>query len=717
MLQAIVKKGKVLPEIVPAPTIKEGFILIKVINSCISAGTEVGGLAESGKSTIKKALNQPDKAAKAVKAFEMLKSQGVVAVFNKVKGGYDAGTQTGYSISGIVMEIGKGVTRFKIGDAVAAAGAGFANHAEVVNVPEKLVVRMPEGMDFKNASTVTVGTIALHGVRRADLKLGEYCVVIGTGILGLLAIQMLKSSGVRIAAVDLDAKRLAIAKDLDAEIVVDPSNEDVVKAVEGWTGGFGADAVIFTAATSSNAPLSQAFNMCKRKGKVVLVGVSGMEIKREDIYTKEIDFQISTSYGPGRYDDAYEVKGIDYPYAYVRWTENRNMSEYLRLVHEGTIKLDKLINAIYPADKIAEAFESLQNQGNRPIIVLIDYGKPTHGDQRPGAPERKIQLHRTDVTQVGTIKMALVGAGSFATGMHLPNIAKMPDKYRLVAVMDQNGHTAKSVATRFGAQYATTEFNEIIDDLSIDLLLIATRHNSHASLALRALNAGKHVFIEKPLAINSEELDSIIQFYRYKNVDHPVLMIGFNRRFSKYAQEIKKHIDKRINPLFIHYRMNAGYIPLDHWVHEDGGRIIGEGCHIIDLLSFFTGHSVESIGFETLRPKTDKFSPSDNTSIILKYADGSVATIEYFAVGNRNISKEYLEIHFDEKTIIMDDFKKLSAYGIKIQPIVTKLSEKGHYEELVRLHETLCGKNPSWPIDFDTMVESTEITFKLQGGS
>jgi predicted dehydrogenase/threonine dehydrogenase-like Zn-dependent dehydrogenase len=713
MLQAIVKKGKVVAENTPAPNICDGFVLISVVNSCISAGTEVSGLVESGKSIVKKVLNQPEK---ALKAFEMVKSQGFGAVYDKIKGNLDAGVQTGYSVSGTVAAIGKGVTKFKIGDFVAAAGAGFANHAEIVNVPENLVAKMPVGMDFKYASTVTVGVIAMHGVRRADLKFGEFCVVIGTGILGLLSVQMLKNSGIRVAALDLDNKRLTIAKELGVEIALNPSAEDAMKTIESWTEGRGADAILFTAATSSSGPLSQAFKMCKRKGRIILVGVSGMEINREDIYQKEIDFQISTSYGPGRYDKEYELKGVDYPYAYVRWTENRNMAEYLRLVHSGYVKLDKLINAVYPAEKMTEAFESLQNPDNRPVIVLLDYGIPKPKDPHIEFFERTVQINPPIVAKKGIINVALIGAGSFATGMHLPNIAKMPDKYKLVAVMDQNGHAAKSVATQFGAQYATTDFNKIISDKTVDLLLIATRHNSHAPLTLQGLNAGKHVFVEKPLAIKKEELEAIEQFYKNKNdVGYPVLMVGFNRRFSKYAQEIKLHTDKRVNPLFIHYRMNAGYIPLDHWIHEDGGRIIGEGCHIIDLMGFFIGSHVKSLSFESLEPKTNKFSPSDNKSIILKYEDGSIATIEYFAVGNKTVSKEYLEIHFDEKMIVMDDYKKLSGYGEKLKSVATKISSKGHFEELTRLYETLCGENPSWPISFDSMEETTNITFKLAG--
>lgn len=710
MLQAVVKRGKVIPEKIPAPDIADGFVLLRVVNSCISAGTEVSGIAESGKSIVQKVMNQPDKVRKAI---DMIKSKGISAVVDKIKGHLEAGFPTGYSVSGIVSEVGKGVTKFKTGDAVAAAGAGYANHADVVSVPEKLVVKMPSGMDFKDASTVAVGAIAMHGVRRADLKLGEYCVVLGTGILGLLAIQILKISGVRIAAIDLDDKRLRIAKELGSEIALNPSYEDALKTVENWTGGRGADTVLFTAATTSSDSLSQAFKMCKRKGKVVLVGSSGMEVNRDDIYSKEIDFQISTSYGPGRYDKTYEEKGLDYPYAYVRWTENRNMGEYLRLVQGGAIKLKNLISAVYPIEKATEAFESLQNSENRPIIVLLDYAKPDQVDFKKYGPDRTLKLRLKGIVSKDVINVALIGAGNFATTVHLPNILKMSNKYKLLSVMDQNGLSAKSAAARFGATYATTEVEELLRDPDIDLALITTRHNSHALLALQALNAGKSVFVEKPLATKEEDLDKIVQFYKEKGVANPVLMVGFNRRFSNYAREIKKHTDNRISPLFMHYRMNAGYIPPDHWVHDDGGRIIGEACHIIDLMSFFTNSKIESINCESLIPAAGKFRADDNKSIILKYQDGSVASIEYFSVGSEAFPKEYMEIHFDGKTIVMDDYKSLVGYGLKMPSIKTAKSEKGHHEELMRLHETLCGKNQQWPIEFDSLIETTEAAFAL----
>lgn len=710
MLQAIVKKGKVLPQNIPAPIVSDGSLLIKVVYSCISAGTEISSVSSSGKSLIKKALEQPENVKKVL---NLIKSEGITKAIEKIKGKLDAGNPTGYSISGVVIGVGKGVNGFRVGDMVAAAGAGLANHAEYVDVPVNLVMKLPKGMDFKLASTVTLGGIALQGVRRIDLKLGEFCVVVGAGILGLLSVQMLKLSGVRVAVSDLDERRLQIAKELGAEIILNPAKDNVVELIHNWTNGYGADGVIFTAATSSSEPLSQSFKMTKKKGRVVLVGVVGMEIKREDMYSKELDFLISTSYGPGRYDKNYEEKGLDYPYAYVRWTENRNMTEYLRLVNEGYIKLDKLIDAVYPIEEVTEAFESLQNPQNKPLMVILDYGN--YNEQKLNDylyHEKKVILNEKKLDK-NIINVAIVGVGGFATGMHLPNLSKLKDKYNIYAVMNRTGHKAKAVAQQYGATYATTNFEEILNDKNVDLVLICTRHDSHAELTLKALEAGKHVFVEKPLATNFDDLEKINAFYNSDKPNKPVLFVGFNRRFSKYAQEIKKYTEKRINPLLIRYRMNAGYIPLDHWVHEHGGRIVGEACHIIDLMTFFTSSKIESISVESLTPKTEMYSSSDNKSIILKYSDGSVASIEYFSIGSKELSKEFMEIHFDGKSIIMDDYKSLKGYGIKLNEITTPISEKGQFEELEILYETLKGNKKEWPIAFWDMIQTTEATFVI----
>ena len=701
MKQAVVKKGKVIAQNVAAPNVSSGSVLIKVHNSCISAGTEMTSVNTSKKSLIKRAIDSPDEVKEVL---DFVKVNGIQKTIQKVRGVIDGGKQTGYSVAGEVLAIGAEVTNFQIGDKVAAAGAGIANHAEYVDVPTNLVMKMPNGLDYKYASTVTMGGIAMQGVRRADLRFGESCVVVGAGILGLLALQMLKLSGVKVVVTDLDEHRLALAKELGADLCVNPTKEDAVKISNSFSGGYGVDCVLFTAATSSSKPLSDSFKMCRKKGKVVLVGVVGMEINRGDMYAKELDFQISTSYGPGRYDSNYEEKGLDYPLSYVRWTENRNMTEYLQLLHEGQIKLEPLIDAVYGIEKVDEAFASLVVEGQKPIIVLLDY---KHSEN-----QKKIEVKSTPVNK-DIINVGIVGSGNFVTGMHLPNMKKLSNKYALKAVMNRTGFSADAVAKQFGADYSTTDFEEIINDEAIDLVMITSRHDSHADYVLRSLKAGKHTFVEKPLAINQEELDKIKDFYNSDVADKPVLMTGFNRRFSQFTTEIKKHTDKRINPLFVHYRMNAGFIPLDTWVHDDGGRIIGEGCHLIDLMSSLTNSKISSISYEKLSPNNDKFSQQDNVAMILKYEDGSVCTIHYFASGSKQISKEYMEVHYDEKTIIMDDYKTLKGFGVSLKEISLNRSDKGQKEELEALYETLKGDKKEWPISLEDMVQTTEATFLI----
>lgn len=725
MLQALIKNGRVFAEDVPKPNVSSGSVLIKVVYSCISAGTEVVSMqASEGISLIRKAMQQPEKVEKA---WNMLKSDGFSKTFDKIrsistsdKKGQGTAKPTGYSLSGIVLAVGEGITDIKPGDRVAAAGAGIANHAEFVDVPRNLVMRMPDGLDYKSASTVTLGSIAMQGVRRANIQIGEFVVVYGTGILGLITVQLVKAAGGRCIAVDLDQRRLELAGKFGAEQAIDPLMEsDPVKAVFHKTDGHGADIVIFTAATDKAFVLSQALAMTRKKGRLVMVGVYGKEVRREDLYQKEMDFLISTSYGPGRYDENYEQKGLDYPYAYVRWTENRNMTEYLRLLAAGAVDIASMIEGVYSIADVADAFETLE-QPNRPLLVLLDYGEPTDDtvtfDYKPGTFEiRKLEAVDTEKR----IRVGIVGAGNFAVGMHLPNLQKLSDKYEIRAICSRTGHKAKSIAEQFGAVYATTDYKEILSDPEIDLTMICTRHNLHGKMVLESLHAGKHTFVEKPLCTTQAELDDITALFNSKfktqNPKPPLLMVGFNRRFSKYAREIKKHVEKRINPLFIHYRMNAGYIPMESWVYseEGGGRIIGEACHIIDLFSCLIDAPVRAVSAVSLQPRTESVSASDNKSIVLEYEDGSVATLEYFALGSKEYPKEFMEVHFDEKTIVMDDYKSIQGYGLTIADIKSLYSDKGQLVELEELAKCLRGEKTDWPIVLTSIVETTKTCFVL----
>jgi len=720
MIQAMIRKGRVLCEEVPLPVVSEGSALIKVMYSCISAGTEASSVQASSASLIRRALKQPENVKRVL---DMVKSVGISKTFEKIKRRFEEGQSIGYSLSGIVLGVGHGIKDLKMGDRVACAGAGIANHAQYVDVPRNLIVKIPQDLLLQEASTVALGSIAMQGIRRAEITLGEYVVVFGLGNIGQLVLQMAKNAGCKVIGIDLDERRLKIGKENGADLILNPQDLDIVKEVIHFSDGYGADKVIFTAETNSSTPLHQAFQMTRKKGKVVLVGVSKMEIKREDLYPKELDFLISTSYGPGRYDETYEEKGLDYPYAYVRWTENRNMEEYLRKIGEGKIRLKNLIEKVYPIERVEEAYEELRKP-DRPLMVLLEYNQSLPENlQTLYQKESKVHTSPDIVKKEGIINIAIIGAGNFATSVHLPNLSRMRDKYRIYAIMSKTPHKAKAIASQYHAHYATCTIDDILVDKDIDLVMINTRHNLHGEYALKALNAGKNVFVEKPLCTRQDELDRIRDFYSTHPEDQhpkrPLLTVGFNRRFSKYAQEARKHTEKRINPLFIHYRVNAGYIPLDHWVHgeEGGGRIIGEACHFIDLFTFFTESKVKEIYTSTLIPKTQSLSPDDNRVIVLNYEDGSVATLEYFATGAKEFPKEYFEIHFDEKTIVIDDFKSIKRYGLRVDEMRGDISERGHLKELEVLYETLQGKRDKWPIELWDIFQTTEITFGIEKGN
>jgi predicted dehydrogenase len=519
-----------------------------------------------------------------------------------------------------------------------------------------------------------------------------------------------------VVAIDLDETRVRLARKLGAELAINASKEDAVRAVDILTGGFGADAVLFTASTASSDPISQAFRLCKKKGRVILVGVAGLDIKRDDMYAKELELRLSTSYGPGRYDREYEENGVQYPYAYVRWTENRNMGEYLRLLATRAVTLDTLPRRIFPIEEVAAAFGALTRSAAKPVVVILAYSSEGSGaTQKDSSPRFNVTVPRKPVGE-DLVRVGLVGAGAFATGVHLPNIARLHKHFRLDAVVDNAGLRAQSIALEYHAGVAGSGIRDILSNDAIDLVLIATRHASHAGLVLEALNAGKHVLVEKPLATTKEELKAIGDFYGQATpASKPVLMVGYNRRFSRYSEEIRKHTQNRMSPLFIHYRMNAGYIPADHWIHESGGRMVGELCHIVDLMTFLTQAEVESISSESLRPSTERYMSSDNKSIILKYRDGSVCTIEYFATGSKDFPKEYMEVHFDGKTIVLEDYKKLSGYGVDILQLSSASSEKGHLQELERLHRTLVGEEAEWPIELWDMIQTTAVTLEVSG--
>ena len=703
MKQVYSSKNGVVVKETPEPSVGRGSVKIRVAYSCISAGTEMSNIKSANKGIIERVKEKPQYVKDVV---EMVKEQGLKTTLNKIEAKMDGLTSSGYSVSGVVVAVGDGVDNFKVGDFVSAGGAGIAQHQEYVVVPKNLVVHVPEGLNLAYASMGTVGSIAMHGVRRAGLTLGEYGVVVGCGLMGLLAIQMMKASGVKVACTDVNPSRLQMAKELGAEKVINSAEEDPVTAIQNWTNGYGADAVLFTAATHSDEPLSQSFRMCRRKGKVVLLGISGMNIKREDIYKNEIDFCISTSYGPGRYDPEYENKGLEYPYAYVRWTENRNIYSFLELIRDGKINIDHIAPKLYSVDEADKAFGGIQSAPGEHIITILDYGYKEN-EQKESVKAIPLSEHKPVGKDIITI--GLIGAGNFAKNFLLPIINTHPEKFYLKAVVNRSGDKALNVGRQYKAEVISSDNSVIFNDPDIDLVMICTGHGSHADLVLKGLKAGKHVYVEKPLATTMEQLDEIKAFYADESVENkPCLMVGFNRRFSKYAQEIHRVLEKRTAPAFIHYRMNAGFAPAEVWVHKDGGRIIGEGCHLIDLMQYLIGEEAVSCSVNSFKPKSGMYLSEDNRTISMEFTDGSVAVIDYFSCGSKELAKEYMEVHFEGKSVIMDDYMLLTGYGVKVKQMKESTAKKGHKEEWMALYDGLSkGVNP---IPLESIFKTTELS-------
>ena len=703
MKQVLIQGGRAIVSDVPAPQVSAKNILVRVSHSCISVGTEMASLNVSGLPLYRRALKQPENVKRLV---DMMRAQGIKRTFDRVTGTLAAGSPTGYSASGVVIDVGAEVEAFSIGDRVACSGAGIANHAEVIDVPVNLAVKVPEKVSTEDASTVTLGAIAMQGVRRVRPTLGETIVVVGLGILGQMTAQILAANGCRVLGVDLDAARIRVALDNGMDTGLDPNTENHVERVLKHTDGFGADAVIITAATSSDQLISEAFQSCRKKGRVVLVGDVGLNLKRADFYKKEIDFLISSSYGPGRYDPVYEEGGQDYPLPFVRWTENRNMQSYLDLIASGKVRLESLRCAPFEVERAGDAYEALKSETNKPLLTLLSY--PTMSPL-----SRRVEM-RVEPAKGGKINVALVGASSFAQGMHLPNMVSLRRDYALRAVVSRTGSTARAVSTQYQAAYCTTDYEEVLADKDVNLIMVATRHDLHGSLVLKALQAGKNVFVEKPLTLDETDLGAIEKFYA-ENPRGPVLMCGFNRRFAPAIQHVRDVLKGRTTPMVVNYRMNAGFIPRDHWVHgpEGGGRNLGEACHIYDLFTSLANSREVVVAAQSINPMSKQWSRNDNFVATVKFEDGSVCALTYTALGEKSYPKERMEIFTDGKVIVMDDYKAVEIHGGKHKGWSAKETQKGQLQELESLAETLLRGKP-WPISLEQQLQATRISFEVE---
>lgn len=697
-----IRSGKSAIQDVPAPQVGRGSVLIQVAASLVSAGTERMVVEFAEKTMLDKARSRPDLVKQT---FDKARRDGVLTTIEAVQNRLDAPMALGYSVAGTVIAVGDGVAGFSPGDRVAAAGAGQAVHAEVVSVARNLVVPIPDALSFESAAFTTLGAIALQGVRLAGPKLGEIIGVIGLGLLGQITVQLLKASGCRVAGFDLQPDRAALAERL-GDMTTASSEQQFRSTCLELSRGRGLDAVLITADTKSNGPITLAGEIARDKGIVVAVGAVGLDLPRKPYYEKELDFRISRSYGPGRYDETYEKQGIDYPYAYVRWTENRNMEAFVHVAGTGVIDIDSLITHRIPIDDGTRAYEVITGKTGEPFLgVVLTYPDRTPHDTivRISAPPSAHQ------PQKAKARIGFLGAGNFAKAVLLPAVKATGAE--LVGIATAGGLSSRHAADRFGFQYCATDSQRIFDDESVNAIVIATRHDLHAGQAIRALDSGRHVFVEKPLCLTEDELAGVIAAYG-RSGGRSLLMSGFNRRFAPMAVELRKFFSDVREPLLIHYRVNGGFIPATEWVQtaEGGGRLVGEGVHFIDFAIWLAASSPASV-HAVAAPNVGRYS-DDNFSVVISFESGSVFQLLFVASGDRSMGKERIEVHGRGKSAVLEDFRRLelsSGGRRKIERAILR-SDKGHRAAMMAFVEAVANGTAS-PIEFTDLVTTMRATF------
>jgi polar amino acid transport system substrate-binding protein len=654
------------------------------------------------KGLVNEARQRPD-LVKAVVA--KVKSEGLLNTFASVRNKMEASTTLGYSAAGIVVEVGEDVSEFQVGDRVACAGVGFASHAEVLSVPKNLCVHLPESVSFDCGAFGTLGAIALQGVRLAEPTLGESIVVIGLGLVGQLTVQLLKANGCRVFGLDLDPERVTLAIELGADVAA-ISNDESAKMIDSWTHGRGADAVLITAATDSNQPVEFAAKVSRLKGRVVIVGMTGLDIPRQPFFSRELKLTISMSYGPGRYDPDYEERGRDYPLAYVRWTEKRNIEAFVELIGSGKLDVERLITHRFPIEDAESAYQLISgNVGESYLGVILDYDPERQ-------VTRRVVLNQTPKSRSDkAITLGVIGAGGYVPAMLLPHFKKAGVNFRSIATA--SGVSAHDVGKRFGFEFAVSSAEEVLEDNDVNLVLVGTRHDLHAELATKALQLNKHVFVEKPLALTDAQLDSVVNA---ATTSSGHLMVGFNRRFSPLARQAKELFADRDAPVSIVYRVNAGRIPKDHWTQnekEGGGRIVGEVCHFVDLMIFLTDAKPVSVFAESVSARSSGVIDSDSVFITLKFSDGSNGTIAYLAEGDKALAKERVEIFGAGKVFVLDDFRSGKTYKDNRESVVTlKAQDKGQADQVRAVCSSILSNAPA-PIGLDDLITTTRTTFRI----
>jgi predicted dehydrogenase len=692
------KNGKTTIEDVPVPTPRAGQALVRVSASLVSAGTERMLVEFAEKSLVGKARSRPDLVRQVI---DKMRREGIVptllATFNRL----DQPMPLGYSSAGTITALGPGMDGFKIGQRVACAGGGYAVHAEYNLVPRNLLTPLPDGVDFESAAFTTLGAIALHGFRLAEPQLGENVAVIGLGLLGLLTVQLAAAAGCRVFGIDTNSERVTLAGQFGISAC---SRQNAEEAAPAFTANRGFDCVIICADTSSSDPVELAGFLARDRARIVATGAVGLSIPRKIYYEKELSFINSRSYGPGRYDPSYEENGKDYPIGYVRWAEGRNFEAVVDLMANGKLKVQPLITHRFPIEKAADAYEVITGKQKVPFLgVVLTY---------PGAEcevrSAKVEF-RSTAPRTAHVALGMLGAGLFANATLLPALKKVKD-VDLVGIASAGGLHAAHSGKKFGFRYACSDDDQILNDSNINTVAILTRHDSHADLVVRALQAGKNVFVEKPLAVDGEQLAVISD--QLSVISEHLLMVGFNRRFAPLAAQLAAHFAPRTDALFMHYRINAGYIPLSHWTHDPaqgGGRIIGEGCHFVDFLSFLAGSAPVSVSARAL-PDAGKYR-EDNVSMTFTFADGSVGVVDYLANGDKSFAKERVEVFCGGRIAVLDDFRVLeTVHNGRRKTVKLAGQDKGHFNEMQALVRAIRAGGPP-PIPYEQLVGVTKASF------
>lgn len=689
----------------PCPKAGDGEILVGSSASLVSAGTE-RMLVDFGRAGyIQKTRQQPDKVRQAM---DKIRTDGLLTTYDAVRGKLDKPIPLGYSNSGVVMadnEFG-----LKTGVRLASNGP----HAEIFPVPRNLCAVIPDAVGDEEAAFTVVGAIGLQGIRLARPTLGEWFAVSGLGLIGLLVVQILKANGCQVLGIDIDSEKCAIAKKFGAETADLSKGEDPVEIAAGLTGDTGMDGVLIAASTKSSGPVEQAAGMCRKRGRIVLIGATGLKLNRSDFYEKELSFQVSCSYGPGRYDPEYEEKGNDYPIGFVRWTEQRNFEAVLNLMADGKIDVNPLISHRFDFEDAEKAYDLIAS-GNQPytgVVLKYDTSK-LHGVPPVSIIDRRLKTGQGKQGKETAVSAGFIGAGNFTGQILLPNLAETGAE--LIGISSEKGVSAANLGKKYGFGLIATDADALLEDSDINTLFITTRHDSHAGYVVKSIEAGKHVFVEKPLCLAVEELEKIVAAFRSAGESggpKPIVMVGFNRRFSPHAVKMKELLGSlKQMPMSMILTVNAGSIPADHWAHDPvagGGRIVGEACHFIDLARFFAGSPISSGRISRLKSQT-----KDTASIHLEFENGSLATVHYFANGNKRFPKERVEIFCGGRILQLDNYKTLRGYGWKnFKKMRLLRQDKGHAGELDALVESVKGGRPS-PIPFEEIVEVTKMTLEL----